>query len=137
MKPRSAGAASILSVALAAGLLALVNLGFALFREAAPAPPSAPSATALLDEVRAIAADPGRRAEFEALGPRLAAVEEALVEIARDPGNPHRAEAVFALRFAKSARAEAALRDVAESNDPAISALAADSLGAPASTFQD
>lgn len=137
MKPRSAGAASILSVALAAGLLALVNFGFALFREAAPVPPPAPSATALLDEVRAIAADPGRRAELDAIAPRLAAVEESVIEIARDPKHLRRAEAVFALRFAKTARADAALRDVAESNDPAISALASDSLGAPASTFQD
>lgn len=137
MKTRSAGAASIVFVALAAGLLALVNVGFALFREAPPVPPPAPSATALLDEVRAIAADPGRRAQLDALGPRLAAAEGALVEIARDPGHPRRAEAVFALRFSGSARAEAVLRDVAETNDPAISALAADSLGAPASTFQD
>lgn len=137
MKSRSTGAASIFFVAIAAGLLALVNIGFAFFRRAPSAPPPAPSATALLDDVRAIAADPGRRAELEALAPRLAAVEEALIGIARDPLHPRRAEAVFALRFAKSGSVESVLRDVAESNDPAISALAADSLGAPASTFQD
>jgi len=133
MTLRSTGAASLLTVACVAGLVALVNVGVAFGRRAPGAVPAVvvrplTPAEEFLALVRGAAVDPVLRVNLAAEAPDAAKMATELMAIAADPVHPMRREAIFALRFVPVA-AEA-LHEIAESAGPNEALLAQDSLEA-------
>jgi hypothetical protein len=134
MTHRNAGAASALTLALAASFFAATNFGAALIAKRSPSLSAAPVVAAdpvapLLDLIRAAAADPAKAAAVRQAKGEFARFATQLATIAANDDDARQAEAIAALGIAGTPEAVAALRDVVQHGSPVDAELALAALG--------
>jgi len=132
MNPRKTGAASAITLAIFASIVAATNLGVAVVakRTEGPAPvvtTAADPTARLLDLLRA-ARESATSPEATAARAELAKIVPALAAVASDDSDPRQADAILALGMAGTEEALSMLRSIVELGSPADAELALSAL---------
>lgn len=133
MNPRKTGAASALTLAIFASIVAATNLGVAVVAKSSEGP--APVVTTAADPTARLL-DAIRNGSFEPTAARadLAKIVPALAAVASSDNDPRQAEAIVALGLAGTEEALAALKSIVELGSPADAELAAAALASASRT---
>jgi hypothetical protein len=123
MNPRKTGAASAITLAIFASIVAATNLGVAVVAKRPEGP--APVVTTAADPTAQLLADiHDGSLEPTAARTQLAKIVPALAAVASSDTDPRQADAIVALGLAGTEEASAALRAIVENGSPVDAELA-------------